>query len=84
MCELLGLRGDAYQDLYHFTVGGPVDDPRLTTLPPPMTIAARFAFRRTIALIIRSQCVGFSSITARICSQSSASITGGAGAVSRQ
>jgi SagB-type dehydrogenase family enzyme len=32
--DLLGLRGDAFQDLYHFTVGGPVDDPRLTTLPP--------------------------------------------------
>lgn len=24
----------AFQSLYHFTVGGPVDDPRLTTLPP--------------------------------------------------
>ena len=31
--ELLGLVGDEFQDLYHFTVGGPVDDPRLTTLP---------------------------------------------------
>ena len=32
--DLLGLAGDRFQDLYHFTVGGPVDDPRLTTLPP--------------------------------------------------
>lgn len=31
--ELLGLRDTRYQDLYHFTVGGAVDDPRLTTLP---------------------------------------------------
>jgi hypothetical protein len=30
--NLLGLDGDRYQSLYHFTVGGPVDDPRLTTL----------------------------------------------------
>jgi SagB-type dehydrogenase family enzyme len=32
--ELLGLAGTTFQDLYHFTVGGPVDDPRLTTIPP--------------------------------------------------
>ena len=32
--RLLGLSGDAFQDLYHFTVGKAVDDPRLTTLPP--------------------------------------------------
>ena len=31
--ELVGQRDAALQDLYHFTVGGPVDDPRLTTLP---------------------------------------------------
>jgi hypothetical protein len=24
----------AFQSIYHFTVGGAVDDPRLTTLPP--------------------------------------------------
>lgn len=30
--NLLGLGGDSFQSLYHFTVGGPVDDPRLTTL----------------------------------------------------
>jgi hypothetical protein len=34
MHDLLGLKGDHFQSLYHFTVGKPVDDPRLTTLPP--------------------------------------------------
>jgi SagB-type dehydrogenase family enzyme len=32
--ELLGLADDRFQDLYHFTVGGPVEDRRLATLPP--------------------------------------------------
>ena len=32
--ELLGLSGMKFQSLYHFTVGGPVEDARLTTLPP--------------------------------------------------
>ena len=32
--QMLGLDGETFQDLYHFTVGGPIDDPRLTTLPP--------------------------------------------------
>lgn len=31
---VFGLRDAAYQSLYHFTVGGPVEDTRLTTLPP--------------------------------------------------
>jgi SagB-type dehydrogenase family enzyme len=31
--DLLGLHGDSFQSLYHFTIGGAVDDPRLTTLP---------------------------------------------------
>jgi SagB-type dehydrogenase family enzyme len=31
--RLLGITGHALQSLYHFTVGGPVDDPRLTTEP---------------------------------------------------
>ncbi len=31
--ELIGLSGDAYQDLYHFTVGGAVEDRRVTSLP---------------------------------------------------
>jgi hypothetical protein len=33
MHGLLGLRDMRYQSLYHFTVGGPVEDARLTTLP---------------------------------------------------
>jgi SagB-type dehydrogenase family enzyme len=32
--EVLGFKGKAFQSLYHFTTGGHVDDPRLTTLPP--------------------------------------------------
>lgn len=32
--RLLGLRDQAYQSLYHFTVGGAVEDPRITNLPP--------------------------------------------------
>jgi len=37
MHEVLGLEGTAFQDLYHFATGGPVEDARLTTLPayPP-------------------------------------------------
>jgi nitroreductase len=31
--KLLGLENEEFQDLYHFTVGGPVEDTRLTTLP---------------------------------------------------
>ena len=33
MHDVLGLEDSTYQDVYHFTVGGPVEDPRLTTLP---------------------------------------------------
>ncbi len=32
--QVLGIGDAAFQSLYHFTTGGPVDDPRLTTLPP--------------------------------------------------
>lgn len=32
--ELIGVKNLAIQSLYHFTVGGPVEDTRLTTLPP--------------------------------------------------
>ena len=32
--QVFGFRDLALQSLYHFTVGGYVDDPRLTTLPP--------------------------------------------------
>jgi nitroreductase len=31
--DALGLRGHEFQSLYHFTVGTPVEDPRLTTEP---------------------------------------------------
>lgn len=31
--QLLGLRGHAYQSLYHFTVGGALEDARISTLP---------------------------------------------------
>jgi nitroreductase len=39
---VLGLRDRAWQDLYHFTVGGAVEDKRLSTLPayPPPDPAA--------------------------------------------
>ena len=32
--RVFGLEDLAFQSIYHFTVGGPVDDPRLTTLAP--------------------------------------------------
>ncbi|WP_280156027.1 SagB/ThcOx family dehydrogenase [Piscinibacter sp. XHJ-5] len=32
--EVMGFSDTAFQSLYHFTVGGAVEDPRLTTLPP--------------------------------------------------
>ncbi|MGD8285200.1 MAG: SagB/ThcOx family dehydrogenase [Desulfobacterales bacterium] len=32
--EILGLENNQYQSLYHFTIGLPVGDPRLTTYPP--------------------------------------------------
>lgn len=32
--EIMGLRDNQFQSLYHFTVGGPVEDDRLQTLPP--------------------------------------------------
>jgi SagB-type dehydrogenase family enzyme len=31
--DMIGLSGNAFQSLYHFTVGKPVEDERLTTLP---------------------------------------------------
>jgi SagB-type dehydrogenase family enzyme len=40
--ELLGLESAAFRDLYHFTVGGAVEDTRLTTLPAyPDAVHAR-------------------------------------------
>ncbi len=32
--EIMCFRDNAFQSLYHFTVGGPVEDNRITTLPP--------------------------------------------------
>jgi hypothetical protein len=32
--DLLGLTGNEFQDLYHFTVGGPIEDHRLMTISP--------------------------------------------------
>lgn len=32
--ETAGLQDDRWQSLYHFTVGRPLEDPRLSTLPP--------------------------------------------------
>ena len=32
--QVMGFNDVSFQSLYHFTTGGPVDDPRLTTLPP--------------------------------------------------
>ena len=33
MHELLGIKGKEFQSLYHFTVGGPVEDPRISSEP---------------------------------------------------
>ena len=38
MHMVLGLTGRVFQDLYHFTIGGPVEDKRLTTLPAYLSI----------------------------------------------
>lgn len=32
--QVLGFTDNSYQSLYHFTIGGPLEDKRLTTLPP--------------------------------------------------
>lgn len=32
--QVMGFRDASFQSLYHFTTGTPVEDPRLTTLPP--------------------------------------------------
>src|SRR6266478_1232797 len=36
----LGLVGHDWQSLYHFTIGGPVEDLRLRTVPPYQHLAA--------------------------------------------
>lgn len=37
--QVFGLTGDGFQVLYHFTIGGPIDDPRLQTHPPYQHLA---------------------------------------------
>ena len=32
--DMLGIKDNQYQSLYHFTIGRPVEDPRLTTYTP--------------------------------------------------
>lgn len=44
--DLLGIKDEAVQSLYHFTVGGPVDDPRLATLPPYAHLGERRRLNR--------------------------------------
>ncbi|AKH37704.1 MULTISPECIES: SagB/ThcOx family dehydrogenase [Nitrosomonas] len=39
--SMLGLSGHAWQSLYHFTVGGALDDSRLRTLPPYAHLSGR-------------------------------------------
>lgn len=39
--QILGLTGDTWQDLYHFTVGGPVEDLRLRTHAPYASLSGR-------------------------------------------
>jgi SagB-type dehydrogenase family enzyme len=39
--KVFGLTGDRYQVLYHFTMGGPVEDSRLQTHPPYQHLEAR-------------------------------------------
>ena len=40
--DIFGFNDMKYQSLYHFTVGGPVEDTRLTTLPAyPPEVTAR-------------------------------------------
>ena len=39
--QVFGLTGDRFQVLYHFTMGAPVEDPRLQTYPPYQHLARR-------------------------------------------
>ena len=41
MHQVLGLTDERWQDLYHFTLGGPVDDPRLRTIAPYAHLGTR-------------------------------------------
>ncbi len=39
--EILGLESDRFQSLYHFTVGSPLEDTRITTRPPYSHLSGR-------------------------------------------
>jgi SagB-type dehydrogenase family enzyme len=39
MHQVMGFKDASFQSLYHFTIGTPVEDPRLTTLPPYQALA---------------------------------------------
>lgn len=39
--DIMGFKDNQYQSLYHFTIGVPVEDPRLTTYPPYFHIEDR-------------------------------------------
>lgn len=41
--DLLGIQDRRWQSLYHFTVGGPIEDPRLRTEPPYAHLGERSA-----------------------------------------
>lgn len=41
MHDVLGIQDTTWQSLYHFTVGGPVEDPRLKTISPYAHLEAR-------------------------------------------
>ena len=34
MHDICGFSDNRFQSLYHFTIGSPIEDERLTTLPP--------------------------------------------------
>ena len=57
--DILGLKDKTFQSLYHFTVGGPVEDERLTTLPAYAwsceVPAGRFASRLGLSLGAETQ-----------------------------
>jgi SagB-type dehydrogenase family enzyme len=39
--DIMGFKDNQYQSLYHFTIGVPVEDPRLTTYPPYFHLEGR-------------------------------------------
>ncbi len=41
VCDLMGIGEMRFQAIYHFAVGTPVEDPRLTTLPAYHHLDAR-------------------------------------------